>query len=661
LGKKRVYVLAKELGITSRRALDLLKEIGIQIKSHMSVISEEVAKELEEKVKKESVEQALIELEQEEKAKKQEVVEEKEEEEEFIYLPEKVSVKELAEILSVSRNELVKKLMTDLGIISINQRLDFETAELIAEDYGFKVKLKESVEKEKEEDEYAHYKRGTRPPVITVMGHVDHGKTSILDVIRKSSVVAQEAGGITQHIGAYQVKLPDGKVLTFLDTPGHEAFTAMRAHGAKVTDLVILVVAADDGVQPQTIEAIDHCIAADVPYIVAINKIDKDNANVEKVKQELSNHGAVIEEWGGNILAVEVSAKQNINIDELLEMAILKAETDLDLTARIEGPAEGVVIEAYLSKGRGPVATVLVKEGILQQGDVIVVGSHYGKVRSMVDEHNRRLKLAGPSTPVEISGLSGVPKAGDKFKVYKNEKMAKKVAEYRRNREKEEERSMPAKVTLQDFFKQLKEQEQKELNIVLKVDVHGSKVALTEALLKLKSENVEVKIIHAGIGAINESDVMLAAASNAIIIGFNVRPKGEIIKLAEEQKVEIRTYNVIYHLLEDVEKAMKGMLAPTYKEEMLGQAEVRATFKIPNVGVIAGSYVTTGKIVRDVDARLIRDGIVIYDGKISSLKRFKEDVKEVASGYECGIGLNKFNDIKVGDIIEAFTLVEEKR
>ena len=491
------------------------------------------------------------------------------------------------------------------------------------------------------------------------MGHVDHGKTSLLDAIRKAKVTDTEAGGITQHIGAYTVDIK-GQKLTFLDTPGHEAFTAMRARGAQITDIVILVVAADDGIMPQTVEAINHCKAADVPMIVAIKKIDREGANQDRIKQELTEHGLVVEDWGGDVIAVPVSAKQNLNIDTLLEMVVLTAEM-LELKANPARKGKGTVIEAKLDKGRGAVASLLVQNGTLHAGDSIIVGSTYGRIRAMFDDAGKKIKSAGPSIPVEVLGLSEVPAAGDRFTVVKDEKTARQMAEARREKERQENFNSAHKVSLEDLYSQIKEGKVKELSVIIKADVQGSIEAIRGSLEKLSTDDVKVRVIHGAVGAITETDITLASASNAIVIGFNVRPENSAVVLAERDGVEVKTYRIIYDAIEDVKSAMIGMLDPEYKEVVLGTAEIRNTFKISNVGTIAGGYVLTGKLTRNADVRLIRDNIVILDSKLASLKRFKDDVKEVNAGYECGFSLEKFNDIKEGDIIEAYTMEAIKR
>ncbi|HHW70467.1 MAG TPA: translation initiation factor IF-2 [Clostridiales bacterium] len=577
-----------------------------------------------------------------------------------ITIGEIVTVKELSEKTGISVSNIIKQLM-QLGVMAtINQEIDYDTALLVANEFGIDLELKaaktfEDVlsELDVEDDPKKLVKRA---PVVTVMGHVDHGKTSLLDAIRNTTVTEQEAGGITQHIGAYTIKV-DNKFVTFLDTPGHEAFTSMRARGAQVTDIAILVVAADDGVMPQTIEAINHAKSANVPIIVAINKIDKPTANPDRIKQQLSEHGLLVEEWGGDVIAVPVSALRRQGIDELLEMILLVAEME-ELKANPERPAKGTIIEAELDKGRGPVATILVQNGTLHIGDSIVAGTAYGRVRAMMDDRGRRIKKAGPSVPVEVLGLSEVPEAGDTMYVVKDDKLAKQIAEERQDKEKEAQQKTSTITTLDDLFEQIKEGEIRELNLIIKADVQGSAEAVKQALERLSTDEVRVNTIHSGVGAITESDVMLARASNAIIIGFNVRPVTNAYELAEKEQVDIRTYRVIYDAIQDVEAAMKGLLDPEFKEVVIGRLEVRATFKVSGVGVVAGCYVTDGVIRRNAYVRVVRDGIVIHEGEIASLKRFKDDVKEVASGYECGLSIENFNDIKENDIIEAF--VKEK-
>ena len=533
---------------------------------------------------------------------------------------------------------------------------------LIADDFGVEVKkeivlTKEDILFEEEEDDPSSLV--PRPPVVVVMGHVDHGKTSLLDAIRNTSVIDTEAGGITQHIGAYTVRLND-RDITFLDTPGHEAFTTMRARGAQVTDVAILVVAADDGIMPQTVEAINHAKAANVTIVVAINKIDKENANVERVKQMLVEYDLVPEEWGGDTVCVEISAKKRINIDSLLEMVLLIADMK-ELKANPNKPAKGTVIEAQIDKGRGPIATVLVQDGTLNIGDIVIAGTAVGHVRAMINDKGRRVKTAGPSTPVEILGLSEAPSGGDIVRVVKDEKLAREVAQSRKQEQKETRFNSTVKVSLDNLFSQIDEGNMKELNVIIKADVQGSVEAVKQSLEKLSNDEVRVKAIHGGVGAINESDVMLANASNAIIVGFNVRPDAGAAAAASLHEVDIRLYRVIYQAIEEIEAAMKGMLDPEFKEAVIGHAEVRQTFKVSGVGTIAGSYVTDGKITRNAQVRLVRDGIVVYEGTVDSLKRFKDDAKEVSDGFECGIGLANFNDIKEGDIIECYVMEEIER
>ncbi|MHB1420202.1 MAG: translation initiation factor IF-2 [Bacillota bacterium] len=577
-----------------------------------------------------------------------------------IIVGETQTVQELASKLGKTIGEIIKRLM-ELGImVTINQELDVDTIGILAAEYGVEVEVK--IEKsltELEDPEDDPEMVVERPPVVTVMGHVDHGKTSLLDAIRETNVIATEAGGITQHIGAYQVEIR-GRRITFLDTPGHEAFTAMRARGAKATDIAVLVVAADDGVMPQTIEALNHAKAANVPVIVAVNKIDKVDANPDRVKQQLTEYGLLSEEWGGETIFVDVSALRRENIDQLLEMILLVAEVG-ELKANPNRPALGIVIEAELDKGRGPVATMLVQKGTLNIGDSLVAGHTYGKVRAMIDDKGQRVKKAGPSMPVEVQGLSDVPQAGDVFQVVEIDKLARLVASRRGVEKREEELQGLSRVSLDDLSKLMDSGQVKDLNVIIKGDVRGSVEALKQALVKLNTEEVKVNIIHGGVGSITETDVMLAATSQAVIIGFNVRPDAITRKAAENERVDIHLYQVIYEAIDDIKAAMSGLLDPEYKEIILGRAQVRATFKVPKAGSIAGSYVTEGKLTSRAQIRVIRDGVVIFQGKIDSLKRFKDDVREVAQGYECGIGVENFNDIKENDIIEAFEMKEIKR
>ncbi len=577
-----------------------------------------------------------------------------------VKIPDEISVTELAKMLKVTNADLIKKLMT-LGVMAAaGQIIDFDTAAIAAEEFGAKVEKEVVVtieEKLFDESEDKEENLKERPPVVVVMGHVDHGKTSLLDAIRNTSVTTSEAGGITQHIGAYTVKI-NNKDITFLDTPGHAAFTSMRARGAQVTDIAILVVAADDGIMPQTVEAINHAKAAGVSIIVAINKMDKDSANPDRVKQALTEYELVPEEWGGDVICVPVSAVKHDNIDTLLEMVLLQAEM-AELKANPDRMAIGTVIEARLDKGRGPVATVLVQNGTLNSSDVIIAGTSVGRVRAMTDDKGRKVSKAGPSMPVEIIGLSEVPTAGETFRAVENEKMARELAQQRRESAKEEMFKANSKVSLDELFNQINSGI-KELNVIVKADVQGSVEAVKTSLEKLSNDEVKVKVIHGGVGGITESDVMLAQASNAIVVGFNVRPDSGAQQSAKVNEVDVRLYRIIYDCIEEIEAAMKGMLDPTYKEVVLGQAEVRMTFKVSGVGTIAGSYVKSGKITRNAKVRLLRDNIVIFEGEIDSLKRFKDDAKEVAEGFECGIGIANYNDVKEGDIIEAFIMEEVK-
>ncbi len=573
-----------------------------------------------------------------------------------VELPEEILVGQLASKLHVTAGEVVKKLMLMGMMATINQVIDFDTAALVADEFGIAATPEVVVsieEKLFDETEDSAEQLAPRAPVVCVMGHVDQGKTSILDAIRNANVTAGEAGGITQHIGAYRVQI-DGRDITFLDTPGHAAFTAMRARGAMATDIAILVVAADDGVMPQTVEAINHAKAAGIDIVVAINKMDKPTANPDNIKQELTKYGLVPEEWGGDVICVPVSALTRQGIDDLLESVLLVADVK-ELKANPDRRAKGIVIEAKLDRGRGPVATVLVQNGTLHSGDIIIAGTAVGHVRSMTDHNGKTLKVAGPSVPVEITGLAEVPSAGDEFQAVEDERMARTLAEQRRDKAKEDVFKANARANLNDLFAQISEGV-KDLNIIVKADVDGSVEAVKASLVKLSNEEVKVRVIHAAAGGITEGDVTFAAASNAIIVGFNVRPDKSALDSAERQNVDIRTYRVIYECIEEIEAAMKGMLAPKFRENLLGHAEVRQTIHVPNVGTIAGSYIQDGKITRQSQIRVLRDGVVIFEDKISSLKRFKDDAKEVAQGYECGVGLEKFNDIKVGDILEAFIM-----
>ena len=581
---------------------------------------------------------------------------------EEITIPDTITVKDFAAELKKTTADVIKKLLGYGVMATINNEIDFDTATLIADEFGIKVNKKETISDEDilfDESEDKEEDLESRPPVIVVMGHVDHGKTSLLDAVKKTNVIEGEAGGITQHIGAYKVKIKDREI-TFLDTPGHEAFTAMRARGAQITDIAILVVAANDGVMPQTVEAINHAKSAGIPIIVAVNKIDLPDANIDKVKQELMKYELVPEEWGGDTIYVPISAKNHQNIDQLLEMVLLEADM-LELKANPNKQAKGVVIEARLDKNKGAIASILVQRGTLDVGDTIIVGSSIGRIRSMTDEKGKKLKKAGPSTPVEIMGLTEVPQAGDTLYEVENEKVAKHLIEKRKRQERERAINAMSKVTLDNLFSQMEEGNLKTLNLIVKADVQGSVEAIKQSMEKLSNEEVKVKVIHAAAGAVTESDVTLAKVSNAIIIAFNVRPMPTAKDMVEKEEVQIKQYSVIYQAIEDVESAMKGMLAPEFEEKVIGNAEIRQTFKISNVGTIGGAYVTDGKLERNAGVRILRENVVIHDGKLSSLKRFKDDVKEVTKGYECGIQIEKYNDIKEGDIIEAYILEEIKR
>ncbi len=693
--KIRIYELAKELDIESKEIISFLNELGEEVSSHMSSIEGDVAALIRDHFKPQEEDPVLVvedDVEEIEQPKVEKIIrrnspkdveerdvpkkrskskkqkgdrrtegrrKEKQQTKKEITLPETVSVRELADALGINGAELIKELMKIGVMASLAQSIDFDIAAIVAAEFGVEAKpemdLAEQVFAEVADDPE---KQVTRPPVVTIMGHVDHGKTTLLDSIRKTRVTATEAGGITQHIGAYQIVYNDNRI-TFLDTPGHEAFTAMRSRGAKVTDIAILVVAANDGVMPQTVEAINHAKAAGVPIIIAINKVDLPAANPDRVKQELTEHGLVVEEWGGDTIAVEVSALQGEGIDELLDMILLVAEME-DLKADPERPARGTVIEAQLDRGRGPVATVLISSGTLRVGDAFVVGNECGKVRALVNDQGQNVQEAGPAMPVEVLGIDGVPEAGDPFVVVQDEQTARQVASLQQEKQRERDLSRSSRVSLDDLFQRIQEGEVKELNLVVKADVHGSAEAVRASLEKLSTDEVKVNIIHQAVGAVSESDVLLAAASNAVIIGFNVRPEPNARRAAERDGVDIRVYRIIYNLLDDVEAAMVGLLDPEYKEQVLGRAEVRQTFKVPGA-VVAGCYVQEGKIVRSAQIRLLRDNVIIHEGQISSLRRFKDDVREVAQGYECGIGIERYNDVKEGDVIEAFTMVKVER
>ncbi|EJP6473345.1 translation initiation factor IF-2 [Clostridium botulinum] len=685
MAKIRVYELAKELEISSKELITLLEEeFSVEVKNHMSAIEDEDAglikellsgKEKSEKTKEEDDEiettakNQIKESINNKKSNKRDDKNEKgntENAEEMAIITmtsDTITVKEISDKLEKSYAEVIKELMLMGVMASVNQEINFEMAEKLAAKFDTEI-LKEDEDEEddledilKDSEEEENLQK--RSPIITVMGHVDHGKTSLLDAIRKSKVTSTEAGGITQHIGAYTVEL-NGESITFLDTPGHAAFTAMRARGAQVTDIVILVVAADDGIMPQTKEAISHCKAAEVPLIVAINKIDRPGANIDKVKQELTEYGLVAEDWGGDTVCVPVSAHTKEGIDELLEMILLSSEI-LELKANPNRKAKGTVVEAKLDKGRGPVATLLVQNGTLTVGDSIVVGSTYGRIRAMFNYKGENIQSAGPSTPVGILGLSEVPEAGDKFYQVKDEKTARGIADKRKEKIRDEYLQSTHKVSLEDLYNQIREGKVKELGLIVKADVQGSVEALKQSLEKLSTEEVKVRVIHGGVGAINETDVTLATASNGIILGFNVRPDNNASIAAERDGVDIKTYRVIYDAIEDIKSAMLGMLEPEFKEVVIGTAEVRQVYKISSVGTIAGAYIQTGKLARNAGARVIRDGIVIFESELASLKRFKDDAKEVAQGYECGLSIEKFNDIKEGDIIECFIMEEIKK
>ena len=574
----------------------------------------------------------------------------------IVRISEIITVGELAKAMGVKAGEVIKKLMDAGMMATINQVLDADTATLIASEFEYNVEnVAFNVESALEEDRETggeDLPKEPRPAVVTIMGHVDHGKTSLLDRIRQTNVTASEAGGITQHIGAYSVEVHDKRV-TFLDTPGHEAFTQMRARGAKVTDIVILVVAADDGVMPQTVEALNHARAANVPIIVAINKIDKPEADLERIKRDLANHGLVPEDWGGDTICVPVSAKTGEGIPQLLEMLLLQSDL-LEFKAPVNARARGTIVEAKLDRGRGPVATVLVQEGTLKVGDPFVCGGEYGRLRAMIDDKGRKLDAAGPSTPVEILGLTGVPDAGNGFVVVQDEATARQVAEHRRQKQREADLVKTSKVSLEDLYEQIQQGEVKELRVIIKADVQGSVEALSEALSRLSSEEVRLNVLHASVGGITESDILLASASNAVVIGFNVRPESKAADLGEREGVDLRLYTVIYNAVNDVRDAMEGLLEPTLREKTVGRAEVREIFNIPSAGTVAGCHVSEGKFTRASSVRLVRDHVVVYTGKLVSLRRFKEDVREVQSGYECGMGLENYQDVKVGDIIEAF-------
>lgn len=688
VSKIRVYEYAKKHNISSKDIITKLKEMNIEVSNHMTMLDDEVVNKLDNQyntgAEKPSVaddfeveEKVVRSKKNSNKKKKKGKGNEDKRQENFagrqqtqvVETPDKITfsgtltVGDLSKKLGKEPSELIKKLFM-LGIMAtINQDLDKDTIELIAADYGIEVEEEVIVSETEfetfidEQDDEENLKE--RPAVVTIMGHVDHGKTTLLDSIRNSKVTAGEAGGITQHIGAYQVEVNDKKI-TFLDTPGHAAFTTMRARGAQVTDITILVVAADDGVMPQTVEAINHAKAAGVPIIVAVNKMDKPAANPDRVMQELTEYELVPEAWGGDTIFVPISAIQGEGIDNLLEMILLVSEVE-EYKANPNRYATGTVIEAQLDKGKGTIATLLVQNGTLRVGDPIVVGTSFGRVRAMVSDIGRRVKVAGPSTPVEITGLNEVPQAGDRFMAFADEKKARQIGESRAQQALLAQRGEKSKLSLEDLFQQIQEGEMKEINLIVKADVQGSVEAMAASLRKIDVEGVKVKIIHTGVGAITESDIILASASNAIVIGFNVRPDVNAKRTAELENVDIRLHRIIYKVIEEIEAAMQGMLDPEFEEKVIGQAEVRQTFKVTKVGTIAGCYVTDGKITRDSGVRIIRDGVVIYEGQLDTLKRFKDDVKEVAQNYECGITVERYNDLKEGDIIEAYIMEEVKR
>nr|WP_107640031.1 translation initiation factor IF-2 [Staphylococcus hominis]PTK31489.1 translation initiation factor IF-2 [Staphylococcus hominis]RIO59657.1 translation initiation factor IF-2 [Staphylococcus hominis] len=698
MSKKRIYEYAKELNVKSKEIIDELKKMDVEVSNHMQALEDDQIKMLNKKFKSSKNEENKKQNTQNNHQKQQNkkdnnqnksnskkknnknsknnknnknnkkgknnkpAAEPKEMPSKITY-EEGITVGELADKLNIESSDIIKKLFL-LGIVAnINQSLDEETLELIADDYGVEIE-KEVVVNEEDlttyfDDEEDDPDAIERPAVVTIMGHVDHGKTTLLDSIRNTKVTAGEAGGITQHIGAYQIE-NNGKKITFLDTPGHAAFTTMRARGAQVTDITILVVAADDGVMPQTIEAINHAKEADVPTIVAVNKVDKPTANPDRVMQELTEYGLIPEDWGGDTIFVPLSALNGDGIDDLLEMIGLVAEVQ-ELKANPDKQAVGTVIEAELDKSRGPAASLLVQNGTLHVGDSIVVGNTYGRIRAMVNDLGQRIKTAGPSTPVEITGINDVPQAGDRFVIFKDEKQARRIGEARHEANVIQQRQESKNVSLDNLFEQMKQGEMKDLNVIIKGDVQGSVEALAASLMKIDVEGVNVRIIHTAVGAINESDVTLANASNGIIVGFNVRPDAGAKRAAEAENVDMRLHRVIYNVIEEIESAMKGLLDPEFEEQVIGQAEVRQTFKVSKVGTIAGSYVTEGKITRNAGVRVIRDGIVQFEGELDTLKRFKDDAKEVSQGYECGITIANFNDIKEGDIIEAFEMVEIER
>ncbi|MGI6037694.1 MAG: translation initiation factor IF-2 [Limnochordia bacterium] len=679
MAKTRIYELAKELKIASKTMVDFLIDLGADVKNHMSTIDEDIAqlvrdhfqsneeepevetpirptKPVKDKIKEKPSKQPARKRPQPTQNPK---AAPKKDPTAPIIIGDEITVRELAELCRIPATELIKRLMMQGVMAGINQSIDHAAACMVAEKLGFTVERPQKESREIQQETMDPAKLAERPPIVTIMGHVDHGKTSLLDVIRETKVAAGEAGGITQHIGAYQVEL-EGRKITFLDTPGHEAFTAMRSRGTQVTDIAILVVAADDGVMPQTVEAINHAKAAGVPIIVAINKIDRPQANPDRVKQQLTEYELVPEEWGGDTICVPVSALKRQGLDELLEMILLVAEMQ-ELKANPEGLAQGTIIEAELDRGRGPVASVLVQQGTLKIGDPIVAGPVFGRVRAMITAQGKRVETAGPSTPVEVLGFNDVPEPGEIFTATADEREARELADERAQNIRQTGWNRSARLTLDDLNIKIKSGEVKQLNLVIKADVQGSVEALRSSLEKLSTTEVRINVIHGGVGAVTESDVNLAAASDAVIIGFNVRPDQTARLAAEREGVDIRLHRIIYQAIDEVEAAIKGLLDPEYEEVVLGQAEVRATFRVPNVGVIAGSYVLEGKITRSAQIRVLRDNVVIFEGQIASLKRFKDDVREVSAGYECGIGIERFNDIKEGDVLEAFQMQEVPR
>ena len=671
--KVRVYELAKKLNIASKELIEKMEELGLEVSSHMSTIENEEAQIINEYFGQDEDEEVVEEetVEEVEEVKEIEEIEEVVEElvdEDAIEIAGTIVIKDLAEILDMSSAQIITKLIGFGVMANINQEIDFETASLLAEEAGIVLVEKEVTEEDIQADieeefnldrEDSPNELKSRPPVVTVMGHVDHGKTSLLDAIRDSSVRTGEAGGITQHIGA-SVADVKGQKIVFLDTPGHEAFTSMRARGTQVTDIAILVVAADDGIMPQTIEAINHARAAEVPIIIAVNKMDKPDANVDRIKQDLTEYGLMAEDWGGDTIVMPVSALKGEGIEELLEMVLLVAEMQ-ELKANPNRKAVGSIVEAQLDKGRGPVATVLVQKGTLKVGDLVVSGTASGRVRAMFDDKGKNIKKAGPAIPAMILGLSEVPDAGNTIYAVKDEKTARIIANKRKEYNREEQMKVSSNVSLDDLFDQIQSGNVKDLNLIVKTDVKGTIDAISQSLTKLENEEVNVNIIHGGVGGITESDVMLATASNAIIIGFNVRPTLGATDKAKEEGIDIRTYRVIYEAIEDIKAAVTGMLDPEYVEEVIGRAEVRAVFKVPHAGNVSGIYIQQGKITRDSTIRLLRDDIVLHEGNISSLRRFKDDVKEIATGYEGGIGLENYNDVKEGDVFEAYIMKEIKR